>query len=70
MFGHTAQGQCKEDTDARSVAQADDEYMISDVNLALTKYISVPRDMGSFNPGALAAGIVKGILDAADFPAR
>lgn len=49
---------------------ADDEYMISDVNLVLNKYISVPRDMGSFNPGAFMSGIVKGILDAAEFPAR
>ncbi|CAD7699517.1 unnamed protein product [Ostreobium quekettii] len=63
MFGKTADS-------LEQANAADDEYMISDVNLALTKYISVPRDMGSFNPGALAAGIVKGILDAAGFPAR
>ena len=38
---------------------ADDEYMISDANLLVSKYVSVPRDMGHLNCGAYVAGIVK-----------
>lgn len=34
------------------------------------QFISVPREMGSFTPAAIMAGIVKGVLDAAGFPAR
>lgn len=48
----------------------DDEYMISEREMLVNKYISVPKDMGSFNPGAFVAGIVKGVLDGAGFPAR
>ena len=50
--------------------QVDDEYMINDVDLQMSKFISVPRDMGSFHPSAFVAGIIKGILDASNFPAR
>jgi hypothetical protein len=49
--------------------QADDEYMITDNDLLISRYISVPRSYGSFNPGALVAGVVRGILDTAGFPA-
>jgi hypothetical protein len=51
-------------------AQADDEYMISDYDLLVSRYISVPRTYGSFTPAALVAGIVRGMLDAAGFAAR
>ena len=51
-------------------SQADDEYMISDYDLLISKFISVPKSYSSFNPGALAAGIVRGMLDSAGFPAR
>lgn len=50
--------------------QADDEYMISDYDLFVNKYISVPKDMGALNCAAFVAGIVKGVLDGAGFPAR
>lgn len=50
--------------------QADDEYMISDYDLLVNRYISVPKTYGSFNPGAVVAGIVRGMLEAAGFPAR
>lgn len=50
--------------------QAEDEYMISDFDLFVTKYISVPKDMGQLNCAAFIAGIVKGALDGAGFPAR
>eukprot|EP00850_Spirogloea_muscicola_P021855 SM000265S09776 [mRNA] locus=s265:166499:168643:+ [translate_table: standard] len=48
----------------------EDEYMISERELLVNRFISVPRDMGSFNCGAFVAGIVKGVLDNAGFPAR
>lgn len=50
--------------------QADDEYMISDNDLFVNKFISVPRDMGQLNCAAFVAGIVRGVLDGAGFPAR
>lgn len=50
--------------------QAEDEYMISDFDLFVTKYISVPKDMGQLNCAAFIAGIVKGALDGAGFRAR
>ncbi|GJP38049.1 hypothetical protein CLOM_g22482 [Closterium sp. NIES-68] len=48
----------------------EDEYMISEKELLVNRFISVPRDMGAFNCGAFVAGIVKGVLDNAGFPAR
>ena len=45
--------------DARQGTDAEDEYMISDANLLVNKYVSVPRDMGHLNCGAYVAGIVK-----------
>ena len=50
--------------------QADDEYMISDYDLFVNKFISVPKDMGQLNCAAFVAGIVKGALEGAGFPAR
>lgn len=44
--------------------------MISDVDLMVNKYVSVPKDMGGLNCAAFVAGIVKGSLDNAGFPAR
>ena len=49
---------------------AEDEYMISDFDLFVTKFISVPKEMGHLNCGAFVAGVVRGALDAAGFPAR
>ncbi len=51
-------------------SQADDEYMISDCDLLTSRFVSVPKSYGSFNPGGLVAGIIRGMLDAAGFPAR
>ncbi|KAL2609209.1 hypothetical protein R1flu_027782 [Riccia fluitans] len=48
----------------------EDEYMISERELLVNRFISVPKDMGAFNCGSFVAGIVKGILDGAGFPAR
>lgn len=49
--------------------QSEDEYMISDYDLFVNKYISVPRDMGQLTCAAFVAGIVKGVLEGAGFPA-
>ena len=50
--------------------QAEDEYMISDTDLFVNRFISVPKDMGQLNCAAFVAGIVRGALDGAGFPAR
>uniref|UniRef100_A0A6U2GSP5 Trafficking protein particle complex subunit n=1 Tax=Chlamydomonas euryale TaxID=1486919 RepID=A0A6U2GSP5_9CHLO len=63
LFGKTAD-------DLQQAAAADDEYMISDASLPTNRFVSVPKSYGSFNPGALVAGIVRGLLDAAGFPAH
>ncbi|GBG80615.1 hypothetical protein CBR_g31075 [Chara braunii] len=48
----------------------EDEYMISEKELLVNRFISVPKDMGAFNCGAFVAGIVQGVLESAGFPAR
>lgn len=50
--------------------QAEDEYMISDFDLFVNKFVSVPKEMGHLNCNAFVAGIVGGVLDGAGFPAR
>eukprot|EP00834_Sanchytrium_tribonematis_P005086 NODE_286_length_10728_cov_0.553298.p8 type:complete len:196 gc:universal NODE_286_length_10728_cov_0.553298:10486-9899(-) len=47
-----------------------DEYMISDNNLVISKFISPPKEMSSFSSGALVAGIIESFCDQARFPAR
>ncbi|KAH7623929.1 hypothetical protein Ndes2526B_g01179 [Nannochloris sp. 'desiccata'] len=49
---------------------AEDEYMISDFDLFVNKFVSVPKEMGHLNCNAFVAGIVGGVLDGAGFPAR
>lgn len=63
LFGHEAQ-------DLEQSNTADDEYMLSDVDLFVNRYISVPKDMGQLNCAAFIAGILKGALQGAGFPAR
>ena len=63
MFGRKADS-IEKGTDS------DNEYMVNDANLSLTKYISVPDDLGGFTPASFVAGVVKGFLDGADFPAK
>ncbi|PIA15114.1 TRAPP I complex [Coemansia reversa NRRL 1564] len=48
----------------------DDEYMITDNEPAVLKYISVPKEMSSFSPGAFLAGIVEAIAECCQCPAR
>eukprot|EP00798_Chlamydomonas_sp_ICE-L_P023018 gene23018-30211_t len=51
LFGKTAD-------DLQQAAAADDEYMITDYDLLVNRYISVPKSYGHFNPGAVVAGIL------------
>jgi hypothetical protein len=63
MFGRQAR-------DLEQSNAAEDEYMISDSDLWVARHISVPREMGHLNPAAFVAGVVRGVLDGAGFPAR
>ncbi|KAK5993934.1 Transport protein particle subunit trs31 [Cladobotryum mycophilum] len=47
-----------------------DEYMIIDNEPLVNQYISVPREMSQLNCAAFVAGVVEGVCDGADFPAR
>lgn len=42
---------------------------MADTGYPCERFVSVPRDLGSFNCGAFVAGVVRGCLDAAGFPA-
>ena len=45
--------------------------MVSDSEaLPLTRFVSAPREMAQFNPAAFVAGVVRGVLEGAGFPAR
>lgn len=48
----------------------DDEYLMSDRDLLVNRFISVPKDLGDLNCGAFAAGVVCGVLRSAGFPAK
>ncbi|KAJ3120644.1 TRAPP subunit trs31 [Nowakowskiella sp. JEL0407] len=48
----------------------EDEYMISDNEPNITKYISIPKEFSSLNCGAFIAGIVEAVLDGCQFPSR
>ncbi|XP_020530657.1 uncharacterized protein LOC110008319 isoform X3 [Amborella trichopoda] len=43
--------------------EIEDEYIISEKELLVNSFISIPYDMGTFNCGAFVAGIVRGFLD-------
>ncbi|WVF72310.1 hypothetical protein IAT40_007123 [Kwoniella sp. CBS 6097] len=49
---------------------AEDEYMITLNQPPLTQHISVPRDMSQLSCEAYTAGLVEGVLDGLDVPAR
>jgi len=44
--------------------------MITEDTTLINTFISVPKDMQGLNCAALVGGIVEGMLDGADFPAR
>ncbi|BGP26592.1 TRAPP complex subunit Trs31 [Rhodotorula toruloides] len=48
----------------------DDEYMIGDDDMIITRGIEVPKEMKDLSCGALVAGIVEAVMDGAGFPAR
>ncbi|KAG9292079.1 hypothetical protein G9A89_017979 [Geosiphon pyriformis] len=48
----------------------EDEYMISDNDPLISKFISVPKELSQLNCCAFLAGIVEAILDGAQFPSR
>lgn len=41
--------------------------MISDKDLLVNQFVSVPHDLGALNCAAFVAGIVEAILDGANF---
>ena len=57
----------KADSLERSV-DSDCEYMIGERESLVTKFISVPRDMGEVNCAAFCAGIIQGVLESGSFP--
>ena len=44
--------------------------MITDNEPTLTKFISVPKDSSSLNPGAFIGGMLEAILDSSNFPCQ
>eukprot|EP00898_Chlorokybus_atmophyticus_P003694 jgi/Chlat1/4325/Chrsp29S04607 len=62
LFGKTADS-------LEKGTEHEDEYMISEKELLVNRFISVPKDLGHLNCGAFVAGIVRGVLDSAGFPA-
>ncbi|TPX57216.1 hypothetical protein PhCBS80983_g03992 [Powellomyces hirtus] len=48
----------------------EDEYMISDNEPNVTKFIAVPKDMSQLSCGAFIGGIVEAVLDGSGFPAK
>ncbi|OXG22151.1 BET3 family protein [Cryptococcus neoformans Tu401-1] len=62
-FGRAADGL------ERSVEE-ENEYMITLNQPPLTQFISVPKDMSQLSCEAYTAGIVEGVLDGLDVPAR
>ncbi|KAI9229387.1 MAG: NO signaling/Golgi transport ligand-binding domain-containing protein [Piptocephalis tieghemiana] len=48
----------------------DDEYMISDNDPVISRFISVPKELSQLNCASFVAGIVEAVLDGCQFPAR
>ncbi|OLY84864.1 Transport protein particle subunit trs31 [Smittium mucronatum] len=47
-----------------------DEYMLTDNDPLVSRFISVPKDMASFSPCSFVAGVVEAIMDSCQCPAR
>eukprot|EP01125_Pyxidicula_operculata_P015543 TRINITY_DN5281_c0_g1_i1.p1 TRINITY_DN5281_c0_g1~~TRINITY_DN5281_c0_g1_i1.p1 ORF type:complete len:199 (-),score=30.03 TRINITY_DN5281_c0_g1_i1:114-710(-) len=47
-----------------------EQFMITEDTTLINKFISVPKDMQGLNCASLVGGIVEGMLDGAEFPAR
>eukprot|EP00656_Telonema_subtile_P013989 TRINITY_DN17114_c0_g1_i1.p2 TRINITY_DN17114_c0_g1~~TRINITY_DN17114_c0_g1_i1.p2 ORF type:complete len:186 (+),score=39.66 TRINITY_DN17114_c0_g1_i1:80-637(+) len=50
--------------------ESDTEYMINEARPILNQFISVPKDMHTFNVCAFAAGVIQGVLNSAGFPSQ
>lgn len=50
--------------------EAEDEYMIGDDDMIVTRNVEVPKEMSELSCGAIIAGIVEAVMDGAGFPAR
>lgn len=50
--------------------ESKDEYMITDNDPVVNTYIGVPKEMSQLNCAAYVAGIIEGVCDGAEFPAR
>ncbi|GAA5979922.1 hypothetical protein JCM21900_003439 [Sporobolomyces salmonicolor] len=48
----------------------DDEYMIGDDDMIITRGVEVPKEMHELSCGALVAGIVEAVMDGAGFVSR
>jgi len=62
-FGRAADG-------LEKAVESEDEYMLVMNQPPLTQHISIPRDLANLSCEAFTAGIVEGVLDALDVPAR
>eukprot|EP01137_Pigoraptor_chileana_P027591 Opistho-2@10386 len=51
-------------------SEQDDTYMISDKELVVNKFISVPKEMGNLNCAAFIGGIIEAILEGSNASAR
>jgi len=47
-----------------------EQFMITEDSTLIDQFISVPKDMHGLNCASLVGGIVEGMLDGAEFPAR
>lgn len=47
-----------------------EEYMIIDNEPLVNQYVSVPREMSQLNCAAFVAGVIEGVCDGAEFPAK
>lgn len=51
-------------------AERKEEYMITDNEVLVNEYVSVPREISSLNVAAFVAGIIEGICDGAGFTTK
>ncbi|KAK3284089.1 hypothetical protein CYMTET_8246 [Cymbomonas tetramitiformis] len=71
-FVHTNVWKCLFGKAAESLEESvddEDTYYISDKELLVNRFISVPKDW-NLNCGSFVAGVVKGVLDSAGFSAQ
>eukprot|EP01080_Neovahlkampfia_damariscottae_P009843 gene9843-2166_t len=57
-----------EKADALERSEKETDYMIYEQSPLITKFISVPKELDSLKCEYFNAGIIKGVLDSAEFP--